>query len=170
MTKGVGVAKKTAYGGVMTACALIFSYVEYLIPINIGFPGIKLGLANIVTVIALYGLGEKYAFAINIMRIFLAALLFTGIFGMMFGLCGGVLSLAAMALLKRTDVFGVTGVSVTGGVVHNMGQFLIAVMFIANFAALYYLPVLILSGAAAGLFIGLLSDIILKRLAAFLLQ
>ena len=157
-------AKKAAYRGVLTACALIFSYIEYLVPVNIGFPGIKLGLANIVIIIALYEMGAKYAFAINMTRIFIAALLFTGLFGMLFGLTGGVLSLAVMSLLRRADIFSVTGVSVAGGVTHNIGQLVAAAVLIANFAVVYYLPVLLISGALTGVFIGMLSRIILRRL------
>ena len=157
-------AKKAAYGGVMTACALIFSYIEYLAPINIGFPGIKLGLANIVIIIALYWLGVKYAFAINVTRIFIAALLFSGLYGMLFGLTGGILSLSLMALLKRVDIFSVTGVSVVGGLAHNIGQLIAASFLIANFAVVYYLPVLLISGALTGVFIGVLSQIMLRRL------
>ena len=161
---GKDMAKKAALGGVLTACALIFSYVEYLVPINIGVPGIKLGLANIVIIVALYGLGAKYAFAINITRILIAGMLFSGVFGMLFGLTGGILSLTVMALLVRTNVFGVAGISVAGGVAHNIGQLVAAAFFIANFAVVYYLPVLLLSGVLTGLLIGLLSDILMRRL------
>ena len=156
-------AKKTALGGVLTACALIFSYVEFLMPVNIGAPGIKLGIANVVVIVALYSLGVKYAFAINITRIVIAGLLFTGIFGMLFGLAGGVISLTVMALLKRTNFFGITGVSAAGGAAHNIGQLAVAALFIANFAVMYYLPVLLISGAVTGFLIGLLSDVLMQR-------
>ena len=158
-------AKKAAFGGILVACALMFSYVEYMIPINIGFPGIKLGLANMVIIVVLYGFGVKYAFAVNIVRIFIASLLFSGIFGMLFALTGGILSLTAMALLSRTDIFGIPGVSITGGVVHNMGQLIVAGVFIANFAVFYYLPVLLISGALTGLLNGILSGIIINRMS-----
>jgi heptaprenyl diphosphate synthase len=157
-------AKKTAIGGVLTACALIFSYVEYLVPVNIGFPGIKLGLANIVIIVALYRLGTTYALIINVTRIFIAALLFSGMMGMLFGLSGGVLSIIIMAQLKRADVFSVVGISIAGGVCHNIGQLLIAWALIANFAVLYYLPVLLFFGAITGLCIGLLSRILIERI------
>ena len=160
-------AKKTALGGVLTACALIFSYVEYLVPISIGVPGIKLGLANAVIIVALYGLGVKYAFAINITRIVIAGLLFSGIFGMLFGLFGGVLSLTVMALLKRAGIFGVTGISVAGGAAHNIGQLAVAAFFIANFAVIYYLPVLLISGVLTGLLIGIIAGALLQRLSAY---
>ena len=143
---------------------MIFSYVEYLFPVNIGAPGIKLGLANIVIIVALFKLGVKYAFAINIVRIAVAGLLFSGIFGMLFGLAGGILSLTVMALLKKTGVFSIVGVSVAGGVVHNMGQLLIAALLMANFAVAYYLPVLLISGVLTGAGIGVLSRILLLAL------
>jgi len=162
-------AKKTAYCGVLTACALIFSYIEFLVPVNIGFPGIKLGLANAAIIVVLYGVGVKYAFAVNIVRILIAGFLFSGVFGIMFGLSGGVLSLTAMALLKRADIFGITGVSAAGGVAHNIGQLAAAFLFIANFAVLYYLPVLIISGALAGVCVGILSQILVSRLSRFFL-
>jgi len=152
-----GAAKKAAYGGVMTACALILSYIEYLLPINIGVPGIKLGLANIVTVVVLFWLGAGYAFAVNTLRIVVAALLFSGVFGMLFGLAGGTLSIAVMVLAKRTGAFSIVGASIAGGVAHNIGQLLVAAAFISNFAVLYYLPVLLTSGALTGLVIGILA-------------
>jgi len=134
-----------------------------MIPINIGAPGIKLGLANIVIVVALYGLGTKYALAINIARIIVAALLFSGVLGMAFGLAGGILSVAAMAVLKKLGVFSVIGVSIAGGSIHNVGQLAIAVIVIADFAVVYYLPVLLISGALTGFCIGLLANIVIAR-------
>ena len=156
-------SKKAAYSGVLTACALIFSYIEYMLPLNIGVPGIKLGLANIVVIVALYVLGAKYAFAINIVRISAAAILFSGLFGMLFGLTGGLLSLVVMTGLKKIGLFSVTGVSVAGGAAHNIGQLLAATFIIANFAVLYYLPILLISGALTGAGVGLLAAIVLKR-------
>jgi len=148
----------------LTACALIFSYVEYLVPVNIGVPGIKLGLANIVIIVALYKMGIKYAFTINLVRIAISALLFSGVSGLMFGLTGGILSLTAMALLKKLDLFSVVWVSVFGGIVHNMGQLLVAALLLANFAVVYYLPVLLVSGALTGACIGFLARILLLAL------
>jgi len=154
--------KKMAYCGVLTACALIFSYVEYLIPINIGVPGVKLGLANIVVIIALYKLGIKYALMINVVRIVIAALLFSGLFGMLFGLTGGLLSLAVMALLKKTNLFSVTGVSTAGGLAHNIGQMSAAFVLISNVAVFYYLPVLLISGGLTGFCVGFAANTIIK--------
>ena len=157
-------AKKTAYGGVLAACALMFSYIEYLMPISIGVPGIKLGLANLVVIVALYWLGVGNAFAVNIVRIVFSSLLFSGLVSMFFGLAGGMLSLFAMALLKRTGAFSVVGVSIAGGAVHNIGQILVAAAFISNFAVFYYLPALLMSGALTGLLIGVLARSALDKI------
>ena len=159
-----GAAGKAAFGGVLTACALIFSYVEHMVPVSIGFPGVKLGIANVVIIVALYAVGAKCAFAVNVIRIFIAAMLFSGMFGMLFGLAGGLLSLFTMTLLKRAGIFSVVGVSIAGGVAHNIGQLLAAAAFIANFAVAYYLPVLLLSGALTGALVGALSHAALSRL------
>lgn len=156
-------AKKVAFSGVFAACALIFSYVEYMVPINIGVPGIKPGLANIVIIIALYGLGVKYALAINIVRVIMSALLFSGVLGMAFGLTGGILSVIVMAALLKLDIFSIAGISAVGGIIHNMGQLLVAAIVIADFAVFYYFPVLLISGALTGFFVGLLANIVIKR-------
>jgi len=157
-------AKRIALCGVLTSCALIFAYVEYLIPISIGVPGIKLGLANIVVIVALYRLGLAYAFAINVVRIVIASLLFTGALGMMFGLTGGILSLALMAALKKTDAFSVTGISAAGGAVHNLGQLAVAAALIESFAVVFYLPILLVSGVLTGLAVGLAATVVIQRI------
>ena len=156
--------RKIALCGLLTACAMIFSYIEFLFPLSIAIPGIKLGLANIVIVIALYKFGFRYALVINMLRIFLVALLFSGLYGMLFALCGGLLSLLVMWLLKKLRFFSAVGVSVAGGVAHNIGQLLIASLLVANFAVFYYLPALLLAGVITGAIIGVLADNILKRL------
>ena len=100
-----------AIAGLLAAVALIFSYVEILFPVFIGVPGVKLGIANIVIIIALYYLDGRYALAINVVRVFIAGLLFSGVFGILYSLAGALLSLGTMTLLKRTERFSVTGVS-----------------------------------------------------------
>ena len=118
-TKG---SARIAACGMLTALALIFSYIEFLVPLPIAIPGIKLGLANIVVLVCLYTLGERYAFLINCTRIVLAALLFGSVFSALYALAGGLVSFAVMALLKRADAFSVCGVSMAGGVFHNLAQ------------------------------------------------
>ena len=156
---------KAAACGVLTALALIFSYVEFLIPLPIAIPGIKLGLANIVCLVCLYVLGEKYAFLINCTRIALAALLFGSLFSALYALAGGLVSFAVMALLKRTKLFSVCGVSMAGGVFHNMAQLTVAAFLVETAQVFYYFPVLLLSGMVTGIGIGILGTLILRSIA-----
>lgn len=139
----------------MLSClALIFSYIEFLIPIDFGMPGIKLGLANLLIIIALYGLQWKYALTINIARITLSGLLFSGVFGLIYSLAGGLLSFLIMVILKNTKKFSIVGVSMAGGVFHNLGQIIIAAQLVSNIKIFYYFPVLLFSGIATGIIIG----------------
>ena len=151
--------------GVLTALALIFSYIEFLVPLPIAIPGIKLGLANIVCLVCLYALGEKHAFLINVTRIALAALLFGSVFSALYALAGGVVSFAAMALLKRTKRFSVCGVSMAGGVFHNLAQLAVAGLLVESAQVFYYFPILLLSGMATGIGIGILATLILRSIA-----
>lgn len=156
--------KKVAYFGVFTALALIFSYVEALIPFQIGIPGIKLGLANLIVVIALYKLGPKEAFCLSVVRIVLSGFLFANLFSILYSLAGGVLSFAVMALLKKCGTFSVYGVSMAGGVFHNIGQILVAMAVVESFRVAYYIPVLLAAGILTGLVIGIVAGEMLKRL------
>ena len=153
-----------AIAGLLAAVALIFSYVEILFPVFIGVPGVKLGIANIVIIIALYYLDGRYALAINVVRVFIAGLLFSGVFGILYSLAGALLSLGTMVLLKRTERFSVTGVSIAGGVTHNLGQILVAAVVVGNIKIFVYFPVLIISGVISGAVIGVLAQLILLRL------
>ncbi len=156
--------KKVTAAALLAALALIFSYIEVLIPFNFGIPGIKLGIANLVVIIALYYLGIRYALLINLLRVFISGLLFSGLFGMLYSLAGALLSMAVMILLKRTNVFSITGVSMAGGVAHNLGQILTAAFVISNLKVFIYFPVLIISGVVSGAVIGILAYLILKKL------
>lgn len=148
----------------MAALALIFSYVEAMIPFTIGIPGIKLGIANIVVIIALYYLGCGYAITINLIRVLIAGLLFNGLFGALYSLSGAIVSFLVMVLLKKTNIFSVAGVSMAGGVAHNLGQILTAAFLISNLGIFVYFPVLIISGVITGAVIGVLAALIIKRL------
>ncbi len=154
---------KVAYFGLFTALALIFSYVETLIPFNFGIPGIKLGLANLLIVIILYSSGWKEALLLSVVRIVLAGFFFGNLFSILYSLAGGIFSLAVMALLKKSGKFSVAGVSIAGGVSHNIGQLAVAVIVVETYQVGYYLPVLLVAGAAAGLVIGVISGEVLKR-------
>jgi heptaprenyl diphosphate synthase len=154
---------KAAYFGVFTALALIFSHVETLIPIHIGIPGVKLGLANLVVVIALYRIGVKEAYVLSIVRVILAGFLFGNLFAILYSLAGGLLSLTVMAFFKKTDKFSVLGVSMAGGVFHNIGQLIMATIVLESLSITYYLPVLMISGIVTGLLIGIVANEMLKR-------
>ena len=144
------------------ALAMILSYVESMIP-SPGIPGVKLGLANIVVVFALYKLGWKEAVGISLLRVFLVSLLFGHAASLMYSASGAVLSLAGMILLKKSDKLSCVAVSVLGGVLHNAGQILMAVVLMGH-NVVYYLPVLILSGTVAGIGIGLVAAILVRRI------
>ena len=146
--------RRLTLSAILVTLAMIFSYIEFLIPISIGIPGIKLGFANLVIVIALYCLDARYAFAINIVRIILNGLMFTGVFAMTYALAGGLLSLLTMCLLKKTGRFSMIGVSMAGGVAHNLGQLIIASLMVENIKMFLYFPVLLLSGLITGILIG----------------
>ena len=126
---------KTAYFGVFTSLALILSYVETLIPISFGIPGIKLGLANLVIVIVLYTYGGKEAFLLSVTRILLSGFLFGNLSMILYSMAGGVFSLAIMVLLRRTGGFSIQGVSIAGGVFHNIGQLLLAMMIVETYGS-----------------------------------
>ena len=156
--------KKTALYGLFLALALVASYIERLIPLNPGIPGIKLGLANIVTMVLLYTVGLQAALLISALRILLSGLLFGSGFAMVYSAAGALLSMLVMVILKKTGWFGTVGVSVAGGVFHNVGQILVAIAVLETKSLAYYLPVLIISGLAAGVIIGILSGILIRRL------
>lgn len=156
--------KLIAMCGLMASLGLIFSYVEVLFPISIGIPGVKLGIANLVVIIALYKLGAKYAFSINVIRILVAGLLFNGAFGALYSLAGAVLSFAVMCCLKKTNLFSMVGVSMAGGVAHNLGQLLVAATIIENLKIFIYFPVLLASGMITGIVIGIVSHIVMQKL------
>ena len=156
---------KAACLGVFTALALIFSYIETLIPFQIGIPGVKLGLANLIIVIALYKMRVRDALALSVVRILLAGFLFANLFSIIYSLAGGVLSLAVMAFLKKRGTFSVIGVSVAGGVFHNIGQLLVAMFVVETFSVAYYVPVLLVAGVITGCLIGIVSNEMLKRLS-----
>ena len=161
---------KVAYFGVFTALALIFSYVETLIPIHLGIPGVKLGLANLIIVITLYKMGNKEAYILSVVRVVLAGFIFGNLFSILYSLAGGLLSLTVMLLLKKTDKFSVMGVSMAGGVFHNIGQLLMAAIVLKSLSITYYLPVLLISGVLTGFLIGFISNEMLKRLKKLPLQ
>ncbi len=157
-------AKKTAYYGVSLALTLIFSYLETLFPLPIPVPGIKLGLANLVILLLLNREGVAAAGLVNLTRILLAGLLFGSITSLLFSLCGGALSLAAMWGAKHTPCFSTVGVSILGAIAHLIGQWLAAVWILGLQGLIWYLPFLLLAGAVTGGLLGFLANLIQPRL------
>lgn len=156
--------KKLAVMGLLTALAMIFGYVEAILPVSVGIPGVKLGIANIVIVFALYRLKTSEAFLINIVRIVLVSFMFGNLSIMLYSLAGGILSFWAMAFLKKSDRFSIYGVSIAGGVCHNVGQLSVAMLVLETGSLIYYGPVLLLSGLITGLVIGITAKEVLKRI------
>jgi len=156
--------KRITYCAMLAAGGLILSWVEHMIPFDFGIPGIKLGLANVATLIALYLYGTRYAVAVSLVRIVLSGLLFGGVFSMAYGIAGGVMSLLGMALIKKTDRFSIVGTSVSGGVLHNFGQILVAWAVFGTRHIFLYLPILALTGTLTGVLIGVVAQIAVKRL------
>lgn len=161
---GEAMAKKAAYMGMLTALAFVFSYLESLFPINLGIPGVKLGLGNLVVIVTLYTMGTKEACTLSLVRIVLTGFTFGNPASMVYSLAGGILSLLTMIGARKIKLFSATGVSVLGGVAHNAGQILAAVLVVENAKLLYYFPVLILSGTLAGAVIGIVAGVLIKRL------
>ena len=156
-------AKKAAYMGMMTALAFVLSYLETLIPINLGVPGVKLGLANLVVIVALEMMGVKEACTLSLVRVVLVALLFGNGAALAYSVAGAALSLSLMGLLKKTGKFSSVGVSVAGGVAHNAGQILVAMALLETSRLAWYLPVLWVSGTIAGVLVGLVSGELVRR-------
>ena len=154
---------RAAYFGVLTALALIFSYVETLIPIQFGAPGIKLGLANLAVLFILEQYTWKEAALVSVVRILVLGFLFGNMFSILYSLAGAALSLAVMTFMQKKSGFTVMGISVSGGVSHNIGQLAVAALIVENFGVLYYAPVLLVSGVITGLLIGFLTQEVLKR-------
>lgn len=156
---------RVAYFGVFVALALIFSYVETLIPFQIGIPGVKLGLANLIIVVALYRMDIRAAYFLSVCRVLLAGFLFGNLFSIIYSLAGGLLSLTMMILFKRNNGFSVMGVSIAGGVFHNIGQLIVAMIVVETYSVIYYIPVLLIAGLITGFIIGIAANEMLKRLA-----
>jgi heptaprenyl diphosphate synthase len=156
--------RKISFFALSIALAMIFSYVETLIPFPFFVPGMKLGLANIVTIVVLYKMKAFDAAAISITRILLSALLFGNVFSLAYSLSGGAFSLAVIILLKKTGKFSITGVSIAGGVCHNIAQVAVAALLLETGELAYYLPVLLVTGTVTGCLIGVLGGLLLKKL------
>ena len=155
--------KKVAMLGLTIALAMIMSYIEVLVPLSFAVPGIKMGLANIVIIFVLYKIGTKEAVLVSLIRVILVSLLFSNVMAMAYSIAGAVLSLGVMWLLEKTDKFSVIGVSVAGGIMHNVGQIIMAVILLGTKQIALYLPVLLITGTATGIVIGIVSGLVINR-------
>lgn len=160
--------KRVAILGVISAFAAILSYIEAILSFGFFIPGVKLGLANIAVVIVMYIYGNKDAFFVNIIRIIVVGLLFTNMFSIMFSISGAAISYIVMILLKKLNVFSPIGVSVAGGVAHNVGQLIIAMFIIDSYSVINYLPILMIAGIICGLIVGIVSLMVIKYLKVIL--
>ena len=157
------ISRRVSSGAMLVALAMIFSYVESLIPINLGVPGIKLGVANLVTVTGLYILAPMEVLLVVILRVLLVGFMFGNGMSILYSLAGAALSMTVMTLMLKKTSFSLIGVSVAGGVSHNIGQLIIAMLIVQNASVFVYAPALLVAGVAAGVVIGGLTNEILKR-------
>lgn len=156
--------KQIARIAMLVAVAFVLSYIESVLPLNLGVPGVKAGFSNIVVVLCLYENSMKETIGISFVRILLVGLTFGNLYSLLYSLAGGLLSLIVMVLLKRSVRFSTCGVSVAGGVSHNIGQIIVAMIVLQTEKIIYYLPVLLVSGVIAGVVIGLIASMLVKRL------
>ena len=150
----------------LTASAMILSYVESLLP-SVGIPGVKMGLANIAVIFVLFRFGWKEAAGVSLVRVVLVSLLFGSVGALLYSLAGAVLSLTVMALLRRIDRFTTVGVSVAGGIAHNAGQVLMAMLILETKQLIVYLPVLAITGIGGGILTGLTAALLIRRVPKF---
>lgn len=158
-------SKTAALMGILTALALILAYVEVLLPPLLpAVPGIKMGLPNIIIVFLLYRRGAVSAAVVSLVRMLLVTMLFGNAMALLYSLAGGILSLLVMVLLRRLNGFSTVGVSVAGGVAHNVGQILMAMWLLETTQLAYYMVVLAVSGTVSGVLIGLCGSMLIKRI------
>lgn len=153
--------------GLLLALSIIFAYIESLIPVFVAIPGIKLGLANTITLCILYRYNTKTAFFFMVLRVVMAGALFSGMAGIIYGLAGGMISVVVMRIAKNQDCFSVIGVSMAGGIAHNIAQLCIAFVLMESSVVFYYVPALVLVGMIAGFAVGYLSFFLYKISSKF---
>lgn len=158
-------SRKISIYSIYIALAFIFSYIEAMFPLNIGIPGVKPGFANIVILIVIYNENKiKDAYAIAILRVVLVGFTFGSLYTLAYSFAGTLLSTTVMFIVHRISLFSVTGVSIIGGVLHNIGQLITAIIILSTGGLIYYLPVLIVSGIAAGTLTGIITDFSLRNI------
>ncbi len=156
-------SRSAARYGLLVALAMVLSWLESLFPLPVALPGMKLGLTNLVVLFALYRMGPRPAAAVSLARVLLVSMTFGNAYSLAYSLAGAAASLALMLLLKRAGTFSMLGVSVAGGVGHNLGQILVAAAVLGP-GALWYLPALLVSGVLAGAAVGAAGAIVIKRI------
>ena len=157
-------AQKAALYGVLVALAMILSYIEVLIPLPVGIPGVKPGLANLVVFFALYSMSAGEAFLISMVRIILVSITFGNGSAFLYSMAGGILSFLVMWICQKKEFLVPTGVSIAGGIAHNVGQLLMASVILENGAVFTYLPVLLAAGCITGGIIGIIGGQIQSRI------
>lgn len=159
-----GYAKSISYLAMFSLISLILSYIESLIPPLISFPGIKLGLANTAVIFVLYKADLKGAAIVSLVRVIISSLLFGSVVSLMYSLCGAIFSLAVMFFLKKLGCFSEIAVSVAGAVMHNIAQLLVAYLLFSVKEIVYYLPILMISSVITGIFIGIVSAVLIRKI------
>ncbi|MBQ8331014.1 MAG: Gx transporter family protein [Clostridia bacterium] len=157
--------KKIALLGLASSLTLLLSYVEFLLPpIFVAVPGIKVGLPNVIVLYVLYCLDVKYAALVSFTRLCISSILFGNAMTFAYSVAGAVLSLLVMGVLKKIDKLSAVGVSVAGGVAHNLGQVLVAMVLLDTPQIAFYMIVLAVTGTISGIFIGLCGALLVKRI------
>ena len=162
MTAGKN-SRELARFALLVALAMVLSWLESLVPLSLTVPGVKLGLANLVVIFALYKLGPRQAAVISLVRVLLITFTFGNAFSFAYSLTGAALSFVVMLLLKKTGKFSLLGVSIAGGVCHNIGQILVAMAVLGTAELVWYLPALLIAGTVAGICIGAAGALVTAR-------
>ena len=160
--------RKIATFGMLTALAMVLGFVETLIPINLGIPGMKLGLANLIVIIAFYIFDIKTGVIVSLLRIVLIAMTFGNISMMFYSISGATLSLLCMILAKQIKGFSMVGISIIGGIMHNVGQIICAAFVVRTNGVFTYLPVLMIAGVVSGMLIGIAASLVIVRVKPYI--
>lgn len=158
--------RKTVLLGFLLAISMILAYIESILPFTIGIPGVKLGLPNLVVVLLLYSYGKREALSVNLLRILLTGFLFGNLYSIFYALAGALFSFCVMVIVRKTRGFSIVGVSISGGVSHNIGQILVAMFVVETYAPAFYLPFLLIAGAVTGFLIGIVSSRVIMYIPA----
>lgn len=164
ISSSISPGRRAALYGVLTAAALVCGYLELLIPLPVTVPGVKLGLGNIVILMALERLGAKAGFFLMFIKVIASTLLFANLQMLVFSLAGGLLSWAVMALAVRSGAFSTVATSVLGGIAHNGGQLIAVAALLSGRVALVNMPVLAVSGVLCGAAVGVAARLVLRAL------